>query len=166
MNMSKQTWRKSIAKSLLLSDLHSGAVPIDALEMTAGDDYRHRSEFQEFPFSQFRDRLRDLRKKFKESKDYSALDSAALAHDRINHPIELQNEQGKNRWEGSEASKQLRRDMECNMHQNMKPHELWSLRPLYYENFPLDAFRKHIGQERQTTKFYAKRANRLECNNL
>jgi hypothetical protein len=122
------TWRNSIAKGILQEGLNDGTIPIDSNVMSALEVYSLRPEFQVFPYSQFRDRLRDMRKRTKGSKETSVADSAALAHDRVNHPIRERNERGEMRWEGSQAELFLHRDMELISNHTMRPIILWRSR--------------------------------------
>jgi hypothetical protein len=84
-----------------------------------------------------------------------ALDSAALAHDRRIHPKAANNHRGEPRWEGSDAERLLRQDMDEGKHKTMKPQLLYNMRNEYYENYPLKIFREHIYQEEKRRKFLA-----------
>ena len=55
-------------------------------------------------------------------------------------------------WEGSDAQKLLKKDMEDGRHETMQPMELWETRDTYLL-FPLDVFRDHIYQEIRTNKY-------------
>jgi hypothetical protein len=154
----KKAWRNSEAQRILNEGFLQGDIPLDADPLAL---YQSRSEFQDFPFSQFRDRLRYLRKKIKESKDVSAADYAALISDRKNHPVQsLVTFSNKRRWEGSDAESLLRSDVSKNIDRTMQPIDLWRSRPEYHKFFPLKVFRKHIDQERETTKYYNQRRAR------
>ena len=56
------------------------------------------------------------------------------------------------RWEGSEAERLLRLDMDEGKHEAMAPRLLYAERREYRE-FPLHVFRGHIHQEKRTRKF-------------
>ena len=148
-------WKNSKAKKLLWKDLMNEDIPLDAHEMSPEDVYLQRPEFSDFPYEQFRDRLNYLRKRIIEDKKLSASDSAALAHDRRIHPKKATNHRGEPRWEGSEAERLLKLDMDNKKHEVMKPKKLHQSRKEYYENYPLSVFRGHIYQEEKSRKFMA-----------
>jgi hypothetical protein len=98
--------------------------------------YAQRPEFATFEYTQFRDRLGALRRQIIEKKDRSITDSAALAHDRQIHPDATHNHRGEPRWEGSEAERLLRLDMDEDKHKSMKPKNVFLSRT-EYQDFPL-----------------------------
>jgi hypothetical protein len=148
----KKTWRNSEARRILNEGLQSGDIPFDADPHAL---YESRLEFQAFPFNQFRERFCYIQKTIKEGKDASASDLAALISDRMNHLVQNNDVFGKKRrWEGSDAEKLLRSDVSQNFDRTMRPIELWHSRHEYYDFYPLEVFRKHIDQERETIKYY------------
>ncbi len=80
-------------------------------------------------------------------------DSAALANDRLLHPVPTHNHRGEPRWEGSEAQRLLRQDIDLGNHLDLMPRDLFMSEPDYYDNYPLEVFRKHIEQEVKLRKF-------------
>jgi hypothetical protein len=146
-------WRNSKAKKLLEHDLRSGRIPLDN-DMDPEDVYLQRPEFSEFEYARFRDRLRDLRLQMTGSINNAASDSAALAHDRRAYPKPTHNHRGELRWEGSEAERLLRLDIDDEKHSRMKPAMLHVTRGEYKE-YPLVVFRGHIDQEVRRRKFLA-----------
>jgi len=139
---------------LLLQDLRSGRIPITS-EMEPRDVYLQRLEFAEFDgnYKNFPGRLRDARKQIICKNSRSALDSAALAHDREIYPKAAYNHRGEPRWEWSEAERLLRQDMDEGKHKTMKPQLVYQLRKEYNENYTLKTFRQHIYQEEKRRKF-------------
>jgi len=111
-------------------------------------------EFAEVEYERFRDRLRDLRRAVSLKNNRSASDSAALAHDRLIHPVAAHNHRGEPRWEGSEAQRLLKVDMDNDMHKLMVPEALHHTRQVYMD-YPLVVFRKHIEQEERARKLRA-----------
>jgi hypothetical protein len=73
----------------------------------------------------------------------SFIAAAAISHDRSIYPKEDANETGTVRWEGSEAERLLRLDMDAGKHESMAPRLLYEERSEYKE-FPLQTFRGHI----------------------
>jgi len=55
-------------------------------------------------------------------------------------------------WEGSDAQKQLKKDMAVGKHKEMLPEQLHNS-SRNYDLFPLKVFRDHICQETRTKKF-------------
>jgi len=145
-------WRKSKAKALLLQDLQDGVVHLNVNVMPAAIVYQQRPEFRHFPLEQFGNRLKDLRLALKTKKDRSAMELAALHHDRLIYPTQAFNSLGKPRWEGSEAQSLLKEDMDNSMHETMRPKALWNTRE-EYKKFELEVFRKHIDQETRRRKY-------------
>jgi hypothetical protein len=74
--------------------------------------------------------------------------------DRRIHPKNALNHRGEPRWEGSEAVRLLRLDMDEGKHHTMRPRDLYQTRPQYYENYPLTVFRGHIDQEERRRKYF------------
>lgn len=155
-----EPWKGSKAKELLQEDLVSGKIPLDATEMGPQVVYCQRTEFADIEYTKFRDRLRDLRKKIKQENAFASYDAAALARDRKIYPKAEHNHRGEPRWEGSEAERLLRLDMDEGKHKIMKPIKLYHSRSEYNENYPLTVFRKHIGQEEQLRKYIEYRRTR------
>eukprot|EP00957_Ditylum_brightwellii_P122066 9308971-Ditylum_brightwellii.AAC.1 len=56
-----------------------------------------------------------------------------------------------NYWNGSEAQKLLKENIQQNLHKSMKPRSLWLSRPEYMK-FDSKTFRKHIYQEMWSIK--------------
>lgn len=148
------TWKDSEAKRLLIKDLTSGNIPLDPKEMEPAQVYLQRPEFASFAYEHFRDRLRDLRAQIRASKHCASSDSAALAHDRRIYPKKTHNHRGEPRWEGSEAERLLKQDMDEGKNKTLKPIDLHQSRK-EYKLYPLTVFRKHIDQEERRRKYIA-----------
>ena len=72
---------------------------------------------------------------------------------RANNTIHTHTAHGYPEWDGSEADKQLKADIDEGLHEVLEPAELWNLREAY-DDYPLPVFRDHIYQEIQTRKFH------------
>jgi hypothetical protein len=155
-------WKDSDAKKLLYQDLISGLIPLEDMEPRVV--YLQRPEFADFEISHFRDRLRDLRRQITDKNNSAASDSAALARDRLIYPKKTHNHRGEPRWEGSEAERLLRLDMDDGKHNRMKPMDLYNSREEYYANYPLAVFRGHINQEDKRRKYIAYRSSKSNKN--
>lgn len=153
--MPRNDWKNSNAKKLLYDDLMSGKIPLTSSEMPPAEVYLQREEFSEFEYGRFRDRLRDLRRQIAQQNACAASESASLAHDRQIHPKKPFNYRGEPRWEGSDAERLLRLDMDQGKHKKAKPLELYTSRKEYFESYPLRVFRGHIDQEERRRKFVA-----------
>jgi hypothetical protein len=156
----QKSWKDSEAKKLLEKDLISGLIPLNSDDMKPGIVYFQRPEFAEFEYGRFRDRLRDLRRQLIELKARASSDSAAYACDREIYPKTTHNNRGEPRWEGSEAERLLRMDMDHDAHKNVTPKELYRSRQEFYNNYPLTVFRKHIDQEERRRKYFEYRRTR------
>ena len=155
MPQKKLTWRGSKARDILEKDLIRGDIPLEGNAMDAREVYLQRPEFADFEYNHFRDRLRYLRNQIKEKKNRATLAITALARDRQIYPKASHNHRGEPRWEGSEAERLLRLDMDDGKDKSMKPIGLYQSRKEYNENYPLDVFRKHIDQEQRRRKMLA-----------
>jgi hypothetical protein len=80
-------WEKSRARAIILEDLETGVLPVDASKMSATEAwevcYSHMTEFVEVVFSQFDAQLRDHRWRMRDKASRSARESDALAHDTV-----------------------------------------------------------------------------------
>lgn len=148
------TWKDSEAKRLLVQDLMSGEIPLDPNEMEPAQVYLQRPEFANFGYERFRDRLRDLRAQIRASKHHASSDSAALAHDRRIYPKKTNNHRGEPRWEGSEAERLLKLDIDEGKNMSLIPIDLYNSQN-EYKKYPLKVFRKHIDQEERRRKYVA-----------
>jgi hypothetical protein len=153
-NKQEVDWAHSDAKHILVECLKNGEIPLDSEEMAPSVVYLQRAEFAEFPYEQFRDRLRHLRKKITSCKNRTSFDVAALKHDRKTHPKKATNHRDEPRWEGSKAEQYLKHDVENGKQDTMKPEALYNSR-IEYKDYPLVVFRKHIYQEEKRRKFEA-----------
>lgn len=79
-------------------------------------------------------------------------DEAAFLNYRKNNKIHSRNARGYPEWDGSAAQRQLKEDIESNLHNIIEPIDLWYLREVY-DPFPLKVFRDHIYQEIKTAKY-------------
>ena len=114
--------------------------------MGPADVYAMHEEYKQYNYENFRTNLRNLRQSLHRLQGHADADSAALAHDLQVRPPAANNPRGYPRWDGSEAERLLKIDINGCMHSNMKPHILYQKRKEYQE-FPLEVFRDHIYQE-------------------
>jgi len=150
----KGDWSKSEAKQILLGMLRDGSIPLTSEEMGPQVAYMTDAEFAKWPYTQFRDRLNDYRKSIRGKKVRASFDEEALLHDRSLFPKQSTTSSGKPRWEGSEAERLLKLDVEEGKHNNRRPEGLYFTK-LEYTEFDLEVFRRHIYQEVETRKFAA-----------
>ena len=100
----------------------------------------------------FRRRLLDVRKKFVAGKSRAEDDLKSFMIAKKNHPAPLQNHRGEPQWNGSDAQRLLRLDMDASKHIGIQPMELWKSQP-EFKLFHLTTFRDHLHQEIQTRKY-------------
>ena len=139
----KTPWE--IAKPILLKDYLEGRVTDS---MKPKDVWNMKAEFMAVEYPNFRNNFARMKKTIKERREQSSIDQVYFQHDMTNHTLAKDSE---GYWEGSEAQKLLRTDIENNQHQNMKPGTLWQTRP-EYQCFQLKKFRGHIHQELRSTR--------------
>jgi len=149
----KKEWKNSKAKYRLIEMLTNDEIPLSAEEMSPTTAYNQDAEFAEFDYDLFRERLNDYRKAIRGKKEGAKSSAAALAVDRQLFPIDDMSAFGKRRWEGSDAERLLKVDMDNGLHESTKPEDLCNSRPEYKE-FTLKEFRGHIHQETKTKKFH------------
>ena len=146
----EKKWITCTTKKILFEDIVSGFIPD---EMHWEEAYDRREEYKVTTKRLFKGRLDRLRADIRKKQAFAASDSAALANDRLLHPVPTHNHRGEPRWEGSEAQRLLRQDIDLGNHLDLMPRDLFMSEPDYYDNYPLEVFRKHIEQEVKLRKF-------------
>ena len=152
-------WRKSKAKKLLYLDMMEGRVTLDKDDllddekMTLREIYVLHPEFGEYHYDKFSGRVSSLRKAIKIANSRAAQDQEAFDNFKARHPPALHSHEGYIQWQGSDAQKQVLKDIEEGLHESMAKMELWEFRSVYYENFPLKEFRDKLNQEVRTAKY-------------
>jgi len=138
-------WKHSEAKKSLVRDMADGK--LDGLK--PAEVCLFREEHQEHKCSNFASNLKNHQQNFAEKNQLATEDAAALAHDlalgaRVNnkpHPI----------WQGSEAERLLKLDIDIGKHLDLEPS---SLQQTQHEHglHPLNVFCDHIHQELRARK--------------
>ena len=146
-------WGHSNARQLLIDDILNGIIPLTNEEMMPSVAYRSRPEYAQYPESDFPPRLKAVREICKARLNRSVVDTAAYHNDRRFDVRPAQAATGLPRWEGSEAERFLKEDIENELHEQMLPRELFMTRSAYFEVFTLKVFRGHIAQEVKRRKF-------------
>jgi hypothetical protein len=80
-------------------------------------------------------------------------DQEAFDNFVANHPPSLYSRMGYLQWQGSDAKKQLKKDIVAGLREDMGKKELRGSRLVYYENIPLKPFRDKIRQLIRTEKY-------------
>lgn len=151
-------WRNSKAKEYLYGLLLRGEIPgpNDIKPRAVFDQYcKDRPEFrhfQDYRDLSFATKLRYLRAKAEERGNRSKEDAEALAHDRAIFPVPTEDTMKRPMWQGSEAQRLLRQDIENGKHKQMKPKLLYETKEEYNEVYSLDFFREKIYQEVKALK--------------
>jgi len=156
-NEKLELWYASGAKAELDKLLRDGTIPIDKTLMAPKVAYEVSQKFQPIEYTYFRDKLNDMRKKFKERRDWAEKDAAALAHDMRLYNRPTHTAQGDPLWDGHAAQALLKLDLPRYLKKkkkfdHLKPRDLYKTRPEYQE-FKLKKFRKHLYQEVRAGKF-------------
>jgi len=156
-------WQHSEAKQILKKDIVEGRVtdemdPEEVFEM-------HGGLYHEYEFKNFKTNLGDLKEALKKQFGKAVSDHLALWNDITHRPRNGPTDSTRPcpRWEGSEAERLLKLDMEEGLHEQMRPSDLFFSRP-EYAPWPLEVFRDHIYQgsrsELETPYWMAKRAEK------
>ena len=149
------SWRGCAARTVLMTDLIDGILPVEASRITAEEAwevYKTMDEFAIVVFDQFKARLQDHRKQVAENKIRAARELDALRHDRRLFPRQTVNHQGELVFDLHPAKLLLRADVKAGKHLRMTPREL-QLTNVSYEMFEPDIFRQRIYQEVRRFKF-------------
>ena len=120
-----------------------------------------RPEFVEFSLDFFEKRVEHYRNKAFQEHHRASADEFALAHDRRLFPKKSTNCLGEPRWDGSLAEASLKKDIDNEKHNVLKPEALHRSRK-ECQVFALEVFRKHIHQEVKKRKYIAWCKNRAE----
>ena len=146
-------WRSSEAKKMLHADLVEGRIPLeDDGTMSDLETFEQRPEHVEHGHHHFPARLKGLRKSAHDNEERAAIDQRAFDAFVKNNKKATHSEHGYPEWEGSDAQRLLKRDMENDKHKTMDPIDLWHEADECQE-FPLKVFREHICQATRTKKF-------------
>ena len=148
-------WTKSDAKQVIMNDLQNGILSIDAAEVSAEaawDVYTDTAEFSDVLFEQFKERLRDHRRKVRGDMLRATSETEALAHDRGLFPRQTENNRGEIVFDLSPAKELLRADVAEGKHNRMTPSQLQHSR-VEYHPFDSKKFKHRIYQEVRRVKF-------------
>jgi hypothetical protein len=138
------SWRNSRAQYLLKGDIVNGQVTEDDDPLVV---FSSRPEFAPFE-AKFPAYLEKLLKSLSEEREIAAVASEALANDKRLHPP-ANDPRGYPVFQGSEAERLLKEDMDNGLHEQHKPSYLYQQRQEYHA-WPLEVFRNHIHQELRT----------------
>lgn len=138
-------WRYCEGKKQLIKDILDETIEgWDARKVHA-----FRPLYTERAFSKFKTNLGNLRNLLLANQHRATEDSIALAHDLA---LDLPgNSKPYPIWQGSEAERLLKLDLDLKKHERLKPMALHASRE-EFADFPLDVFRDHIYQEVRTRK--------------
>lgn len=142
-------WRNSDARTILLSDLEDGHLPLTEADMsadTAWQFHRQLPEFQQVPKHQFKQRLEDHRKQFNLKLEVHCEEEWALHHDRKSHPKKTHNHRGELAFDVSAAKELLREDVANWVHEKMTPQRPQQTQT-EHQLFEPVKFKEHIHQE-------------------
>jgi len=153
-------------KELLKDDIKSGKV---LPSMAPRDIYDLQQEYKGIKYKKFRTNLNNIQKSLKKLSNEALVDSNAVANDCRAHP---KNNDGNAlysypRWDGLEAQRLLKLDVDDGTHERLLPREFHQAR-VEYQAYPLDVFWKHIHQEtrshRETAYWLVKKQQKKTLN--
>ena len=134
-----------IAKPILTKLYLDGTIT-DA--MKPKDVYALQPEFSEIKYVNFRTNFANLKKSIRKNRERAESDEAGYLNDIAIYPLAKDTP---GYWDGSEAQRLLKLDINNKRHEQMKPKYLWLSRP-EYQAFGLSKFRGHIHQELRSTR--------------
>jgi hypothetical protein len=156
----KTKWKDSKARLLLYKDLTDGNIPRDAKDSNGRflvplmkEIYNMHQEYKLYDPAKFSSRLSSLRTTYHECMMRDEMDIEAFDNYRRNHQPSLFSHLGYPEWQGSEAQRLLKIDLEEKKQDTMSKVDLWNSKPEFCENFPLKVFRDKINQEIRTAKY-------------
>jgi hypothetical protein len=156
----KIKWKDSKARRILYKELTGGNIPKDAKDSNGRfmvpllkDIYNMHEEYKLYDPKKFSSRLSSLRTQYHECMMRDAMDIEAFDNYRRNHQPSLFSHHGYPEWQGSEAQRLLKIDLEAKKQDTMSKMDLWDSKPEFYEHFPLKVFRDKINQEIRTAKY-------------
>jgi DNA-binding MarR family transcriptional regulator len=152
-------WRTSEAKQLVAQDIIDGEIPMEGhidVDKIFHRLYEGHKFFNNFPFDEtrYKSLIESLRKAIKRLKHWADYDSNKVLEDLAKHPPTAQNIRAELRWDGSDAQKLLKQDMDNGLiSATTKPKEFRETRP-EYQLIAVRVFQKHINQAKQNSKGY------------
>ena len=138
--MPKQPTKWEIAKPILEKMYLMGEITDS---MRRGVVHKLRPEFEAVPINNFGNNWNRLKATVRELRRRAIIDDCSLFHDRILHPIDTTDPK---RWDGTEAQRLLKQDIEDDFHKHFTPKELWLSRK-EYQVFDIEIFQPHVNQE-------------------
>jgi hypothetical protein len=106
----------------------------------------HQGIYHKFVYINFKTNLKNLHAAIKKQQGAAEEDEVALAC--VFLTWEPQVGPVYPPWHNSEAKRLLLEDLQSGAIQNVKPKELWQMRP-EYAVYPLDTFRDHLNKEKK-----------------
>ena len=166
-SLNKADWKTSKAKQVVAQDIIDGVIPMKGKfdSFSLCDRYCASNEwFRNFPFDQTRcdSRIKSLQETVGTLKKRAEHDSKEITKDLQKHPPKDKNARGEQRWEGSDAQKLLKEDMDNGLHLNKSGRELWLSRGEHML-FGNVVFMKHIDEEKQTRKEWDPASSKKRC---
>ena len=156
----KIKWKNSKARQNLYKELTGGNIPRDAKDSNGRfmvpllkDIYNMHEEYKLYDPKKFSSHLSSLRTQYHERMMRDAMDIGAFDNYRRNHQPSLFSHHGYPEWQGSEAQRLLKIDLEAKKQDTMSRMDLWDSKPEFYEHFPLKVFRDKLNQEVRTAKY-------------
>ena len=150
-------WGESYARELLLDDLKQGLVPKthQPLIMSTREIFSTRQEYKLYGYKNFYSRLSALREQLGTCDSQADKDKKAFQIYICNYPPDDLCCRGYPHWEGSNAQRQLKADIDNGEHEKLTPYALWAdENRSEYRQFPQEVFRWHLYQEIRTRKYH------------
>lgn len=137
-----EPWGNSKAKALLEQQYAGGL-----LGTKSADEVFHSNPlFEAYDIDNFKKNFAALKDRVDRDTALDDFDEDAYESEKVAFIPSATTNRGKTRWDGSEAQKQLFKDLEDGEYEKGNPKALWEKRECYHKFFELEVFRKHIHQ--------------------
>jgi len=139
---------------VILVDYKQGEKPLEAAKRVGGEHCANHVAFEGMAFNSiFQRRLQNVSKNHDSKKQRAADDLKAFKQHRAKHPIRSHADLGMPHWEGSEAERLMKKDMQEGKHVGKKPSQFRATRPNVFGLIPKPIWYDHVCQELKLWKF-------------
>ena len=139
-------WRNSKAKEKLEGLLRDETSWVQI--MTPYQVWLNDPDFKKYKENNFVQNFKALKERIETKQQILEFDKANIKRDQLLHPASAMNKRGDKRYQGSEAEKQLKKDVKDGKSIGVVPKVLFASNPIYKESgLTLKQFRSHKYQE-------------------
>lgn len=151
-------WNFSKGQALLREDVVSGRIPMtmpwEAVYATFFRPEYLVGEDAEDAKRLFEGRLQSARNRHTSHQSRADEEERLMLADRQRHPPPAFDFRGEPRWDGSQAQKIVKQDVDSGFYLGKKPLDYYNMRPQFkQEGFSASTIAGHVKQEEKTKKF-------------